>query len=121
MNNLHEIESVRRTMNLYIEGTKTGNVEKLKKVFHSKAIMSGNLMGKKMICGTTEPFYNDINGKTAQPEYNAQIVKIDITVDIASTTLVETDLHGVDFINYYHLQKIEGEWKIVSKLFTSVN
>ncbi|WP_459195554.1 nuclear transport factor 2 family protein [Wukongibacter baidiensis] len=121
MNNLYEVESVRRTMNLYIEGTKTGDVEKLKKVFHSEAIMSGNLMDKQMVCGTPQAFYDDIDGKIAPPEYDAQIVNIDITGEIASTTLVETGLLGINFVNYYHLQRIDGQWKIVSKLFTSIS
>ncbi len=121
MNNLYDIESVRKIMNLYIEGTKTGDVEKLKKVFHSEAIMSGNLMDKQMVCGTPQTFYNDIDGKIAPPEYDAQIVNIDITGEIASSTLVETGLLGIDFVNYYHLQRIDGQWKIVSKLFTSIS
>lgn len=119
MNNINEIKLVRKAMELYIEGTKTGDVDKLKKVFYSEAIMSGNLMGNQLICGTPEPFYNDIKGKIAPPEYDAQITSIDITDEIARATLVEIGLLGINFVNYFHLQKIDGQWRIVSKLFTS--
>lgn len=119
MNNVNEISAVRKKIELYIEGTKTGDVNKLKQVFYDNAIMSGYLMNNQMICSTPEPFFNDIQGKMASLEYDAQIINIDITNEIASAVLVETGLHGIDFVNYFHLQKIDNEWRIVSKLFTS--
>lgn len=120
MNKIEEINSLKKTIEIYIEGTKTGNIEKLKEVFYSDAIMSGYLFDNPMICGTTQPFYNDIEGKNASSEYNPQITNVDITNKVACATLIEMDLHGANFVNYFHLQKIKGEWKIVSKLFTSI-
>ena len=36
-----ELQAITNTMNLYVEGLHTGNIETLKKAFHSKAMMYG--------------------------------------------------------------------------------
>lgn len=120
MNNIDEITSIRSTIELYIDGTKKADIEKLRYVFDSKAVMSGYLVDNQMTCASTELFFNDIKGKQISPKYDAQIVSIDITDKIATATLIEKDLLGLNFVNYFHLQKIDEKWKIVSKCFTSL-
>ena len=119
MKTIDSIKDVRQVIDSYIAGTKTGNVKRLKEVFHGDAIMSGNLMGNIMVCSTTTPFFKDIEGETAPAEYDAQITSIVVDGNIASATLIEKGLKGTGFINHFHLVKIEGTWKIVSKLFIS--
>ena len=36
---------------------------------------------------------------------------------MASVTLVEEDFLGSGFVDFFHLIRVEGEWKIISKTF----
>lgn len=120
MKDTKDIISVRNTVKQYIDGTKEANVEKLREVFYENATMTGTLIDNQISCANVEVFLNDIKGKEISSKYNAQIVNIDISENIAIVTMIENELMGLDFMNYFHLQKIENQWKIVSKLFTTL-
>jgi hypothetical protein len=118
-----EVEVVRQVVQRYIDGSYSGNVDTLRKVFHPNALMAGYLQGQ-LVIGTPEPFFADIEkhpsmAKSGAP-YKAEIKSVDVAGQIASVILVETGFFGVmSFTDYFHLLKEHGEWKIISKTFTS--
>jgi hypothetical protein len=118
-----EVEEVRQIVQQYIDGSYSGDADALRKVFHPKALMSGYLQGQ-LVIGTPEPFFADIEkhpsmAKTGAP-YKTKMKSIDVTGQIASVILVETGFFGtMSFTDYFHLLKEHGEWKIISKTFTS--
>jgi len=119
-----KFKAVQNVMQQYIDGVYQGNVEKLRGFFHENAVMNGYL-GEQMLIGGPEPFFEDIGKNPSMSEagapYNAEITSIEITGDTASVTLKETGFAGtLNFINYFHLMKVQDEWKIMSKTFTSV-
>jgi hypothetical protein len=118
-----EVEEVRHVIQQYIDGSYSGDVGALRKVFHPKALMAGYLQGKLLI-GTPEPFFADIEKHPSMAEsgapFKTKIKSIDVAGQIASVTLVETGFFGtMSFTDYFHLLKEHGEWKIISKTFTS--
>lgn len=118
-----EFEEVRQVIQQYIDGSYSADVNMLRKIFHSKALMSGYLQGQLMI-GSPEPFLNDIEKHPSMAEsgvpYKAEIKSIDVVGQIASVTLIERGFLGtMNFTNFFHLLKERGEWKIMSKTFTS--
>jgi len=118
-----EREAVRKTIQQYIDGSYSGDVEKLRSTFHPKALMSGYLQGQLLI-GDPEPFFADMEKNPSMSEtgvpYKAEIESINVAGQVASVTLLETGFfRGMNFTNYFHLLKDEGEWKIISKTFTS--
>lgn len=112
------MKDVVNVINMYIEGTRTGNTDMIRKSFHPDALMSG-YMGPKCLIGDITPFTNHVetSGKPATPPYQGHMISLDITGNIASAKVVEDDLYGMDFVNFFHLMSVDGEWKIVSKLF----
>ena len=50
-------------------------------------------------------------------DYSHVISNIQVVDRIATATLEEKGLGGKTFINHFHLVKVEGQWKITSKLF----
>lgn len=104
----------------YVEGTRTGNVNMLKTVFHSNAVMSGDLGPNKLVSDSPNLFFNDIEGYVAPESYDYLIENIKVEGEIASAELKEFNLKGHNFVNCFQLQKIDNQWKIVSKLFTSL-
>jgi hypothetical protein len=118
-----EVEVVRQVVQRYIDGSYSGSVDTLRKVFHPNALMAGYLQGQ-LVIGTPEPFFADIEKHPSMAgsgaPYKAEIKSVAVAGQIASVILVETGFFGVmSFTDYFHLLKEHGEWKIISKTFTS--
>lgn len=106
---------VEKTVNYYLEGGTNNDFETLAKAFHPNATM-------KYI---TDAGYQEVNaldffkkGMKPGPKQNrkTRVAQIDITGHAASARL-EIDYPTFTFIDYMNLLKIDGEWKIVSKIF----
>lgn len=115
------MKEIKKVIELYVEGTRTGNVKLLKCLFHEEAIMSGDLGENKLVVATPNIFFEDINGQIAESCYRYKIYGISRCGEIASAKLKEFGLKGHDFLNMFQLQRIDGEWKIISKLFTTAD
>jgi hypothetical protein len=113
-------QDVRATLQLYIDGARTGDVDLVRRAFHPQARMSGFLQGQLLV-GGPEPFYDAVRSapapaRTGAP-YRAEIVRLEVAAPAASATLVEPSYLGLHFTNYFHLLRIDGRWQIVSKTF----
>ena len=118
-----EEQAVRKVVQQYIDGTYQGDVKALKKCFHPKAVMNGYLQDQ-LILGGPEPFFENIENNPSMAEggapYKGQITFIDVVGKVASVTIKETGFAGtMAFTDYFHLIKDQGEWKIISKAFTT--
>ncbi|MEB3346974.1 nuclear transport factor 2 family protein [Aquimarina gracilis] len=105
---------VEKTLNYYLEGGTNNDFETLKKAFHETATM-------RYI--TDE--YKEVNaleffkkGMKPGPKKNrkTKIDYINITGHAANAKL-EIEYPTFTFIDYMNLLKIDGEWKVVSKIF----
>ncbi len=111
-------------MERYAEAVYRADVETLKQIFHPGAAMCGYL-GDKLLIGGPEPFFADLKSRPSmqaeQAPYQWEILDVHTSGLTASLRLEESGFFGVfSFVNYFHLLKVDGEWKIVSKLFQSV-
>lgn len=106
---------VEQTVSYYLDGGTNRDFETLKKAFHETATM-------KYITGDG---YTEVNaleffrkGTKPGPKVNRQtrVVSIDVSGH-AATAKLEIDYPTFTFVDYMTLLKIEGEWKIVSKVF----
>jgi Putative lumazine-binding len=113
-------QGVRAAMQLYFDGARDGDVEKVRRAFHPQARMSGYLQGNLLV-GGPEPFYDAVMNapapaKSGEP-YKAEITMLEIAGPIASVTTVEGPYLGMQFTEYFHLLEADGRWQIVSKTF----
>jgi hypothetical protein len=118
------VTEVRAVMERYVKAAYTADVGILRHLFHPAAVMSGYL-GDPLLAGSPEPFLADVGGRPSMQStgapYNAEILNIHASTLTASLRLEETGFFGsFSFVNYFHLLKVEGEWRIVSKTFQSV-
>lgn len=114
------MKTVKEVIQDYIDGTYEADVEKLKAVFHEKAIMTGYL-GDELLIGGPEGFFEDIASqpsmKEQNVEYKAEILALTETGKIADAVVRETGFRGTTaFEDHFHLI-FDGEWKIISKTF----
>lgn len=124
MNCHNEIRKIKEVIKNYTEGTFTANAAQLAQAFHPQAVMNG-FLGGEMLITTPQVFIDNVAGSPAMSAqgfaYNAEIESIVIEGSIAAVTLSETGFMGSGrFVNFFHLIKDNGEWKIISKLFTTI-
>ena len=119
-----ELQAITDTINLYVEGLHSGNIETLKKAFHSKAMMYG-VSQKAVTIVEIEGLYgfisaNDPPSKTGEP-HQCFITSIRHDGNAASVEMIEESAYGSDYTNYFQLLKIDGTWMIVSKAYNTVS
>lgn len=110
-----DFQWVEKTVKNYMNGLVGGNPEMIKMAFHKDATM-------KMIGEKGYESYNAIEALTtdlkASPEATTttRIVSINITGNSATAQL-EIQLAELTYIDFMQILKIDGDWKIVSKIF----
>jgi hypothetical protein len=114
-----EKEAARVPLENYIKAHATGDPEFARKAFHT----DGNLIWIREGKYTTRSFADFIsgfNGKPADDEEkrkdHRKIESIDVSGNAANAKII-LDYPTVRFVDYMTMLKINGEWKIVSKVF----
>lgn len=106
----------------YIESYIHADVTTLRTVFADDAIMNGFVEGR-LLEGTPEPFFQNIASNSSlkssgfDPKYN--IEHVSVTKNAASVILRQIGFGPFNFTDYIHLLKRDGDWKIISKTFTT--
>ena len=124
MNNHAETKAVKAVIENYMNGTYQADIEKLKGVFHEKAVMNGYL-GPDCLLADPSGFIADIAGSPSMASnndpYQAEIESIRIEGNVASVIVSETGFRGEGtLVDFFHLIKVEGQWYIISNLFTTL-
>jgi hypothetical protein len=122
--NDRDADEVLAVMRRYTDAAFRGDADGLRACFHPEAVMSG-LLGEQLLVGSPEPFFTDIAGhpsmeSTGAP-YEPTVVSVDVLGRVAGVRVDETGFFGaMSFANWFHLLKgDDGEWRIVSKAFTT--
>ena len=114
----HERTAIESVVQLYIAGSSTGDIEKLKEAFHEGAWMYGSLGGQRVDVPIGEMFAMVAQTPLGSDAYSARITSIDQVGDAAVVRLEEDGCWGtVSFVDWFALAKIDGAWKIVNKTF----
>ena len=112
-----EGDAVKQTLNYYLEGGTNNDFETLKKAFHEDATMKYIRDGYTAV-NALEFFGSRMKPGPAQNR-TCEIVYLDVSGDAAHARL-EIKYEKFMFVDYMNLLKINGEWKIVSKIFNRV-
>lgn len=117
INTVQDYEEVLAAMEGYVNGLKTGNVAELKKTFHKDAIMYGHL-GNDLSQGSIDNLYTYVEKFGAAPNIKTNLTVLHKTPTTAVVRIeMEHDAADEDFTDFHSLIKIDGEWKVVAKLF----
>ena len=113
---LNEEDAITRTVQQYIDGGKSGRGEDMKPAFHKDATIFGYI-GPDLFGGPIQMLFdwNDENG--AATDLDARIANIDIEGTVATVRLELDNWTGHRFTDFFTLLKLDGEWKITSKVF----
>lgn len=112
-----EDAAIRAAIEHYFQGHATGVGDHFRKVFHPESKLFFVREGK-VTTRTSEEYINGASGKPAADEAQRQrrIDWIDVAGDAAMVKITLT-YPAVTFTDYMSMLKVDGEWKIVNKLF----
>lgn len=117
-----EEAGVRKALEAYIEGHRTGQADAFRRAFQPEARMLSVREGKFTIMEISE-YISRAPGKPAadEAERKRSIDFIDISDNgMAAVARLTLDYPTVKFTDYMTLLKVDGEWRIVNKGVTSV-
>ncbi len=111
-----EYDAIAKVIQVYIDGAKSGSGDDMKPAFHNDATIFG-YVGDDLFAGPIQQLFawNDENG--AATELQARIASIDIIGTVATVRLELDDWTGHRFTDLFTLLKVDGEWKIMNKVF----
>lgn len=108
-----DYQQIERTVNYYLEGGTHNDFETLKKAFHETATMK--YIGDEYKEVNALEFFSKMK---PGPKQNRQTRIADITIaGHAANARLEIEYPTFTFIDFMNLLKIDGEWKVVNKIF----
>ncbi len=114
--NVSEYDVIAKVVQQYIDGARSGKGEDMRPAFHEDATIFG-YVGPDLFAGPIQQLFdwNDENGPATGLQ--AQIASIDL-IDTAATVRLELDdWTGLRFTDLFTLLKVDGQWKIMNKVF----
>ena len=114
--NLSEYDVIAKIVQQSIDGAKSGRGDDMKPAFHTDATIFG-YVGADLFAGPIKRLFdwNDENGPAT--ELQARIASIDLIDTVATVRLELDNWTGHRFTDLFTLLKVDGEWKIMNKVF----
>ncbi|MGD2134712.1 MAG: nuclear transport factor 2 family protein [Gemmatimonadales bacterium] len=112
-----DIRAVRATVQHYLDGHATGDAEVMARAFHPSARLQFVRDGQVSI-RSLEDYLGGFTGRPAadEPERHRRVVMVDYA-GTAAVAKIELDYPQALITDYMQLLEIDGEWKIVNKVF----
>ena len=100
----------------YIDGARSGKGDDMKPAFHADATVFG-YVGPDLFAGPIENLFawNDDNGPAT--ELVDRIASIDVVGIVATVRLELENWTGIRFTDLFTLLKVDGDWKVMNKVF----
>ena len=100
----------------YVDGAKSGRSDDMKPAFHDGATIFG-YAGDDLFAGPIQQLFDwhDANGPAT--DLQARIASIDLIDTVATVRLEPDNWSGLRFTDVFTLLKVDGQWKIVNKVF----
>jgi hypothetical protein len=119
---IKEYNSVEAVAKKFCEAVKAGESEIVKPYFYEKACFFGQLNEQTYQSGPIEEFYKTIDTFGAcGDDYISRIDILMLEKTIAVVQVIEDNWHGYKFTDILNLNKINGEWKIVAKVYDTLS
>lgn len=111
-----DYDAIAAAVQHYIDGAMSGKGDDMKPAFHEDAMIHGYI-GPDLLGGPIQLLFdwNDQNGPATG--LKAKFASIDIVGTIATVRLELDNWTGHRFTDMYTLLKVDGQWKIISKVF----
>ncbi len=114
--NVSEYDVIAKVVQHYIDGARSGKGDDMKPAFHEDATVFG-YVGPDLFAGPIQNLFawTDDNGPATELE--DRIASIYVTGTIATVRLELENWTGFRFTDLFTLLKVDGDWKIMNKVF----
>ncbi len=114
--NVSEHDVIAKVVQRYIDGARSGRGDDMKPAFHEDATIFG-YVGADLLAGPIQKLFdwNDENGPATGLQ--ARLANIDLIDTVATVRLELDNWTGNRFTDLFTLLKVDGEWKIMNKVF----
>jgi hypothetical protein len=109
-------EAIKATLNNYLEGGAVGDTARLNKAFHPFANLR-NVKDGKVSDQPVKKFIASVPAGGAK--WTSKIISYSYA-GTAATAVTEEELPTFKFVDFLNLIKINGEWKIVSRVYSRI-
>ena len=111
-----EREAISQVVQQYLDGAMSGRGNDMKPAFHEDATVFGYI-GPDLFAGPIQQLFawNDENGPATGLE--ARIANVDVVGTVATVRLELENWTGHRFTDLFTLLKVDGQWKIMNKVF----
>ncbi len=113
---VNDQDIITKVIQHYIDGARSGKGDDMKPAFHEDATVFG-YVGPDLFAGPIQNLFawNDDNGPAT--ELKDRIASIDVTGTVATVRLELENWTGFRFTDLFTLLKVDGDWKIMNKVF----
>ncbi len=111
-------KAIEEVIGKYIEAGRVADSSIMKPAFHENAQMSGPAEDGAF-SGPIQALYDFVDSHEPATDLGMRIVNITISDERAASVVLQPDpWHGKNYTDHFHLLKINGTWKIMSKIYS---
>lgn len=115
---IEDYKEIVETVQKYIDGCNEGKSEIMNPAFDNGAVMYGTKPnGEIEAQGSIENLYGIVDTVGADKGGKARVDVLDTTEYTAVVRVIIENWHGLTFTDYLLLMKMNGEWKMVAKVY----
>jgi hypothetical protein len=113
---VNDQDAITKVVQHYIDGARSGKGDDMRPAFHEDATVFG-YVGPDLFAGPIQNLFawNDDNGPATELE--DRIASIDVIGTVATVRLELENWTGFRFTDLFTLLKVDGDWKIMNKVF----
>lgn len=112
---IKDYKGIAEALDKYVEGMVIGSSEVMKPSFYKGATMYGYALGFGLTDGSIQTLFDMVDQAGPNTNLKAKIDILGIDGTAASARVILEN--GAIYTDFMHLIKIDGEWKIISKIF----
>ncbi len=109
-------DAIAKTIQHYIDGAKSGKGDDMKPAFHEDATIFG-YAGSDLFGGPIQQLFAWVDENGPATGLQARIASVDVVDTVATVRLELDNWIGSRYTDMFTLLKVDGEWKIMNKVF----
>ncbi len=114
--NVTEYDVIADVVQHYIDGAKTGKGDDMKPAFHKDATIFG-YAGPDLFAGPIQRLFDWVDEHDPATSLQARIASLDVVDSVATVRLELDNWIGSRYTDMFTLLRVDGEWKIMNKVF----
>jgi|GEM_PF-654170 hypothetical protein len=112
---VNEYKAIAEAVEAYIDGGRQGSGEVMKKAFHPGANVYGFVDGQ-LVGGPIQKLYDLVDSRPPAGEIPYKIARLEAMEDVAMVRVDIDNWNGAKYCDMFTLVKVDGQWKITSKV-----